>query len=74
MDDTCSHSYGVEYPLLTLVGKGLYHQVKNSKTFEKFTYCPWCKAQVHTIDGIVLGLPEDDDFDEDDCIKRGCAD
>ena len=66
----CIHTYG--YYHKELVSADLYHELNDDGFFIKFTYCPWCRVQLHTMDGKVLGLPPDDI--EDDCVKGGCAD
>ena len=68
----CDHLYGVveDYcdPIFN-VNYDNYSICKDEPYFEKYTYCPYCKMQLHTPDGKPLDFPKDDD-----CQKRGCAD
>jgi hypothetical protein len=64
----CDHIYA--YAGAVEVSKDNYYQHKDSYDFTYFTYCPFCRVQLHTLDGIPLGLPKD----EDDCIQGGCED
>lgn len=64
---SCRHTYGY--------AKGSLLEHSNYKAYSiyevvKFTYCPWCRVQLHTLDGIALGKPEVDE----DCVKGGCED
>ena len=67
----CNHAYGAAWEENTLVTAESYDYYSNV-LMEKFTYCPYCKVQVHTIDGVPLDLPVD--YPEDDCIRGGCED
>jgi hypothetical protein len=64
----CSHVYGYHCNE-GLIDEENYEWLKGDSLLVKFTYCPYCRAQVHTLDGIPLGLIPDDD-----CEKGGCAD
>jgi len=66
----CDHVYGTD-PLIGIIDQDNYPEYPTTD-FVKFTYCPYCKVQVHTIDGVPLGLPAD--YPEDDCIRGGCED
>jgi hypothetical protein len=63
----CDHLYGVtnDGVLITEDNYKLYNPIN------KFPYCPYCRAQLHTIEDLIpLGLPKDDE----DCIRGGCED
>ena len=66
----CEHLYGIlmNSPA-TEVNYDNYSTYGEDLRMLKFTYCPFCRIQLHTIDGIPLGLPQDDD-----CIRGGCED
>ena len=63
----CDHIYG--YTSNGEVNRDNYNLHRNSSDLNKYTYCPYCRVQLHTIDGVPLRLPEDDD-----CIRGGCED
>lgn len=68
----CHHLYGIvadDCDPVFDIDKDNYSMYEDNNNLEKFTYCPYCRVQLHTIDGVPLGLPEDDD-----CIRGGCED
>ena len=70
----CEHVFGLAETQDggELITRDNYRHFDSIYHIEKFTYCPYCKVQVHTIDGVPLGLPVD--YPEDDCIRGGCED
>jgi hypothetical protein len=72
--DKCNHTYGhyESASRFAILDEHNYHSIQDDGFMVRYTYCPWCRTQLHTLDGVVLGLP---DFDaEDDCPKGGCND
>jgi len=67
----CSHLYG-HVINGTQVNEDNYELQMRSIDFVRFTYCPFCRTQLHTIDGIPLGLSWLEV--EEDCQKGGCND
>ena len=66
----CDHVYGYATLDEELVIADTYKSFNESQIV-KFTYCPYCRVQVHTTDEEQLPLGLDV---EDDCIKGGCED
>lgn len=63
----CKHTYGFHYNG-GIIGSDEYETYTD---LIKFTYCPWCRTQLHTLDGEPLGILAKT---EDDCLKGGCND
>ena len=68
----CDHIYGVVWSYDPVeITEDNYDNNKDDPHLEKYTYCPFCRKQLHTLDGVPIGIYT---YDEDDCQKRGCAD
>jgi hypothetical protein len=65
----CNHTYG--FYMDELIDSDSYNTVAGWG-FTRFTYCPWCRTQLYTIDGEPLGISLEEK--DDDCKKGGCAD
>ena len=69
MELKCDHLYG-HIIRGCEVTEDNYELQRSCVDFVRFTYCPFCRTQLHNLDGSPIGLPNI----EDDCIKGGCED